>query len=360
VTPLHAWAAVLAVTTVAGLASAAPSTAADAASRVGGDSILFVAGTVGAYEIREIRADGNGEHVVRSLPPSFSYGAGWSPTRTAIAFTGSADEVFVMRLNDGRTKLVAPNAAPGSFAWSPDGRKAAYIAGGGGLQIFTVNADGTGRRKITGGHARTITDIRPGPGSRSSPDRRLVVYVDYHDLAWSPSKRSLAYLRSVSYDSRHPPVSARLHLISANGGRSRKLARLRPFVPQTFAWSPDSAKIAVGGYRDSGVMTVSTRGNTKKAVTDCCIGVHDLAWSRDGKKLVLFSDGSAGPGGAIVNADGSHLRILHTNGHDPTWSPGSTRIAFADGSGNLRIVNANGTGLRRLTSASGVIGPTWK
>jgi hypothetical protein len=66
------------------------------------------------------------------------------------------------------------------------------------------------------------------------------------------------------------------------------------------------------------------------------------------------------PAVAIVNADGSHLRILHINGHDPAYSPDSTRIAFADGSGHLRVVTANGTGLRRLTDASGAIGPTWK
>jgi Tol biopolymer transport system component len=79
------------------------------------------------------------------------------------------------------------------------------------------------------------------------------------------------------------------------------------------------------------------------------------------KKLVLFGDGSAGPAGAIVNADGTHLRLLHFDGGDDSaWSADSKRIAFTDGSFNLRVINANGTGLRRLTRASRVIGLTWK
>ena len=147
--------------------------------------------------------------------------------------------------------------------------------------------------------------------------------------------------------------------MSVNGKRSRPLARLRPFVPQVLAWSPNSANIAVGGPRDSGVMTVSTRRNTKKYVTDCCVGVYNLAWSPDGKRIVFFSDSSGGPAGAIVNADGSHLRIMHITGSDAAWSPDSKRIAFEHGR-SLQVVDANGTGLRTLTKASLVAAPIWK
>jgi Tol biopolymer transport system component len=353
--------AALLLFTAGGLVRAAPPIAASSASSAGG-SVLFVVETAAAHEVREIGADGGGERVIRALPSSFGY-AGWSPTRTAIAFTNGRDELFVMRISDGRTTLVAPSIAPllgSSVAWSPDGQQLAYIAGSKGLQIFIVNADGTGRRRIAGGHTWTISGSRGGSAFGSSPDSRGVIYIDYHALAWSPDKRNLVYLRRVRYDSRHPAASARLYLLSADGRRGRKLARLRPFVPRTLAWAPDSAKVAVGGYRDSGVMTVSTRGKTKKYVTQCCVGVYDLAWSRDGKKIILFSDGSAGPDGAIVNPDGSQLRILHINGHEPAWSPDSQRIAFTDGSDVLHIINANGTGLRTLTDAPGVIGPTWK
>jgi Tol biopolymer transport system component len=351
-------AAVLAVLAVAGLARAAPPTAAGSASLAAGDSILFVAKTVDAFEIREIGADGGGEHVVRGLPPSLECCEEWSPTGSAIAFDDAQGNVVVVRINDGRTTAIAQNVA--SFAWSPDGRQVAYIARVKGLQIFIVNADGTGRRKIAGAHSRTMLGIRRDSAFGSSPDRRAVVYVNYGHLAWSPDKRNLAYLRSVSYSSHEPPVSARVFLSRVNGKRRRQLARLRPFVPQVLAWSPNSANIAVGGYRDSGVMTVSTRRNTKKYVTDCCVGVYDLAWSPDGKRIVFFSDSSAGPDGAIVNADGSHLRILHVTGGDAAWSQDSKRIAFEHGPGSLEIVNANGTGLRTLTKASRVAAPIWK
>ena len=352
-------AAVLAVLTAGSLVRAAPPTAAGgSASLVAGDSILFVAKTADAFEIHEIGADGSGEHVIRGLPPSLECCQKWSPNGSAIALRDGQDNVVVVRINDGRTTTIARNVA--SFAWSPDGRQVAYMPWGKSLQIFIVNADGTGRRKIAGPQSRTMMGIRRDSALGSSPDRRALVHVLYGDLAWSPDRRNLAYLRSVSYSSHEPPVSARVFLISVNGNRSRPLARLRPFVPQGLAWSPNSANIAVGGYRDSGVMTVSTRRNTKKYVTDCCVGVYDLAWSPDGKRIVFFSDSSAGPAGAIVNADGSHLRILHITGSDAAWSPDSKRIAFEHGARSLQIVNANGTGLRTLAKASLVAAPIWK
>jgi len=138
-------AAILVVFSAAGLASAAPPTAANSDSSVGGGNILFVAevdreqgSTAGVYEVREIGADGRGEKLIRAFPSSFASGAVWSPNGTAIALEGQGG-VVVMRISDGRTTLVAPNADLGSFAWSPDGRRVAYIARGKGLQIFTAN-----------------------------------------------------------------------------------------------------------------------------------------------------------------------------------------------------------------------------
>jgi Tol biopolymer transport system component len=328
---------------------------AEAASRT---SILFAAGTYDAYQIWEIGADGRGERLVRELPPSFRGGT-WSPTRNAIAFQGDEGKLYVFRISDGRMTAVAPDVAgaPQSFAWSPDGRRLAYIAPGRALRIFTVNANGTGRRRIA------ASQEPPGPQRRSaigfSPEKRAALYIVHHGLAWSPDKRNLAYLRRVMYDSRST-ASARVHLVSAEGRLKRKLASLRPFVPSTLAWSPDSTKVAVGGYRDSGVMTVSASGNTTRSVTRCCVGVYDLAWSRNGKKLILFSDGSAGPDGAIVNADGTQRRLLRINGHDPAWSRDSKRIAFTGSSGDLYIINADGRGLHWLAEAAGVLAPTWR
>jgi Tol biopolymer transport system component len=353
------YAAVLGVFTAAGLASAAP-TAIPSASSAGGDSILFLAKSTGAHEIREIGADGRGEHVVRTLPSSFWCCSDWSPTKAAIAFLDEHGNLFVMRIGDGVSTLVARRA--GFPAWSPDGRQVAYIAGRPGLEIFIVNADGTARRKITGPHPRTTSGIHRISPLGSSPDRRTVVYINYSDLAWSPDKRNLVYLRSQAYDTRHPPIAARLYLISAAGGRSRTLPRLSGFVPGVLAWSPNSARIAVGGYRDVGVTLVSASGKAKEHLssTDCCTGIHGLAWSPDGNEIVFFGDGSVGPDGGIVNVDGSHLRVLHIAGYGrPAWSPDGKMIAFEGTPGTLNVINADGTGLQLLAKASPGASPIW-
>jgi dipeptidyl aminopeptidase/acylaminoacyl peptidase len=88
-------------------------------------------------------------------------------TPPGIAFT-RADGVLLVERGDGVSRLAARAQAP---AWSPDGRRLAYLAPGPGGQtdVHVVDADGTHRGRLTRTAANEVA-------VDWSPDgRRLVV-----------------------------------------------------------------------------------------------------------------------------------------------------------------------------------------
>jgi hypothetical protein len=95
----------------------------------------------------------------------------WSPDGSKIAFESDAAgnfDVFVMNANGSSpTNLTAASAVnDGEPVWSPDGTKIAY---GSGTEVFTMNADGTGKTNRTGNAA---SDANPA----WSPDGQKIAF----------------------------------------------------------------------------------------------------------------------------------------------------------------------------------------
>jgi dipeptidyl aminopeptidase/acylaminoacyl peptidase len=83
----------------------------------------------------------------------------WAPTGTQVAFlrwatdgSGSAS-LCVAGLRGGERVLV-PEAPMSDFAWSPDGRRLAYVAADPST-LWTLRADGSQRQKV----ARLFDDV---------------------------------------------------------------------------------------------------------------------------------------------------------------------------------------------------------
>ncbi len=82
------------------------------------------------------------------------------------------------------------------------------------------------------------------------------------------------------------------------------------------------------------------------------------AWSPDGTRLTFSTDRTTGVSVAIMDADGSHQRVLAA-GEAPDWSPDGSSIAFSR-AGQLWVMRVDGTGLRQVTRSSTVkAGPSW-
>ena len=195
-------------------------------------------------------------------------------------------------------------------AWSSDGTKIAFTmrsqAAGGAGDIYVMNADGSGQKRLTD---ESADDVFP---------------------TWSPDGSKIAFMsnRANSID---------IFIMDADGGNVMRLtnnARLniRP------VWSPDGTRIAFtsetpGLDESKEIYTINVDGTGQTALTNNETDdlLHD--WSPDGQHLLaqgVPSDSSFG-GIYIMNADGTEQRRL-TGGSESTWSPDGTRIAFQTGS----------------------------
>jgi Tol biopolymer transport system component len=71
----------------------------------------------------------------------------WSPDGKRIAFT-QENNVTILTIADGKITMLTTGWQP---AWSPDGSKLVFADGGG---LYTINADGSGRKRLTTGNHR--------------------------------------------------------------------------------------------------------------------------------------------------------------------------------------------------------------
>ena len=265
-----------------------------------------------------------------------------------IAFIRDGD-LYVMNADGSAAKrLVKGSAYLDEFAWSPDGRRIAFIKGYDDPkppyrhypgEIYGVGVDGDGLRRITRRRA-------------ANPE----------GLTWSPDGRWLAFARSANTCNYCSEFPFDVVVVNGSSGTERWLAP-KLANSRSPAWSPTGRWIALEGDASQQVSSSSIY-----VVRDDSSRIRSLTqgarpeWAHDGREL-LFLRGSdiwrVGVDGSGARRLARGVRVMDDFGGllpPPSWSPDGQRIVFARNAGGLRahiwVMNADGAHKRRLTAGT--------
>ena len=239
------------------------------------------------------------------------------------------DDLWVMDADGtNQTNLTnTPDTNEGQPAWSPDGTKIAFTGPGdlnedrsGGLgDVYVMDADGTNRTNLT-----------------DTPDD-----LDYQP-SWAPSGAQITFVREVrelpgQIIFEQPDIFVMDTDPATNDAINLTQTDESEYDP---AWSPDGAKIAFSGVRNSGweIVTMDPDGQNEANLTGDGFEGNDEApdWSPDGTKVVFQKESQVG--GCCepweiwaVNRDGSGgTNLTNHPSYDmgPSWSPDGSEITF--------------------------------
>ena len=273
------------------------------------------------------------------------------PTATEI-YSMNPDGSGVQRLTTSGGHDVDP-------AWSPDGKRVAFVSTRHDLsgEIYVMNADGTGVQRLT---------INVGEGGvDGSP-------------TWSKDGKRIAFV------SARDDLAGDIYTMNAADGSD--VTHVTDFDGEDSdpAWSPDGKQIAFVSTRESGgtgrtelyLVTLDTRQVTR--LTTEGIVIRDPSWAPGGKQiafstigsLVVPTDGEPSVLSldiSVLNLDGNRLTRITggpggTDDSDPSWSPDGKLIAFVSRTPfnvDIATMNADGSGVTYLTNPANDQAPAW-
>ena len=200
----------------------------------------------------------------------------WSPDGTKIVFVRRDRTTFDRELwivNGDGTGLTPLSTGANDFdpAWSPDGKTIAFARSHDALDIFVINADGTGSANL--------------------------LIVDAYQPCWSPDGTEIVYTARFTSN-----------IIVANAATGLFIYQLTTNGNHP-CYSPDGSKIVF--VRDYAIWVIDSDGSNENKLTSPDIGenIIDMApnWSPDGRNIVF---GRISDSIMMMNADGTNLRDI--------------------------------------------------
>ena len=323
-----------------------------AASAVANGRLVYGT-TMGA--IYSVNPDGSGTTALHS-----GYSPAVSPDGTRLVFAertpgdGDAVGIWVAGADGSNPVEIGKSVQPQAFAWSPDGRRIAFVSGDYvvGWSLIVIKSDGSGSSIVA-------DDASPATPPSWSPDGNSLAYTtrDNVDIAvanvdgsgttrlirdatrdvapaWSPDGSRIAFFR----ESWSRFV---LYAMNTNGSGLQQLGNARAPDPSEGslappAWSPSGSRIAFGGSEIAGwwrfpyykhdVYTVRSDGADERRLTDS--RAFDAGsrpfWSPDGRRLAFLSSRNGTSQVFDMNPDGSCETQMTTSAEAATaasWQP---------------------------------------
>jgi len=196
--------------------------------------------------------------------------------------------------------------------------------------IYRMNADGTGRARLTS-------------------DANY-----YGTMSLSPDRRRLAYISGCWV----------IFTMNVDGSDVRPLTTYESRCNRFPRWSPDGKYIAFSTTREGHysiyVMNADGREqhNVSLAADAVASIIYPWGWSPDGRVVFMHRGSGSVLSTYMVKPDGTDQRRLFARegDHTPRWSPDGSRIAFlreTETGTVLHVMNADGSNVRRLTNHDG-------
>jgi len=248
--------------------------------------IVFQSNRDGNWEIYKANIDGSGQVNLTNHPDNDGF-ASVSPDGNKIVFLsgrdrdGDGSDIYIMNNNGSQLLRLTQEGIHWDPIWSPDGKMIAFGSNttpDNSLQIFIMNADGTGKRQVT--LEATLTPAVP---------------------TWSPDGGKLAFCAG------NPEKGFEIYIINIDGTERTRVTYDPGKTNCSPSWSPNGELIAFDSNRDgeTEIYTVNLKSGIQARLTRNQKGNFKPKWSSDGKYIAYYSTRDGSSQIYVMRADGT-------------------------------------------------------